>query len=131
MHSRVLMAIAALLATVGCTERAAQSNATVRAVALESSEQTELVVSGAGFAPGEIEIKLHHFPGRVGAITRGATADASGAFVYREQFNRVAISEAEMQNNIIVAAFDSQGIAATTAKPVTSFAASRAATEAR
>jgi hypothetical protein len=131
MHSRLLIAVIALLATAGCTERAAQSNATVRAVALESDEQTELVVSGEGFSPGEIEIKLHHFPGRVGEITRGATADASGAFVFREHFNRVAIPEEEMQNNIIIAAFDSQGIAATTAKPVAQFAASPPATEAQ
>jgi hypothetical protein len=132
MHSRVLLTVVAVLATAGCTDRAAPSNATVRAVALESDDQTELVVSGEGFAPGsEIEIKLRHFPGRVGDITRGATADASGDFVFREHFKRVAIPEEELQNNIIIAAFDSQGVAATTAKPVAQFATSGPATEAQ
>jgi hypothetical protein len=127
MSHRVSIAAAVLLATAGCTERVGQSNATISVVALESGEQTELVVSGEGFAPGEIEIKVRYFPGRSGEVTRGTTADASGAFVFREHFNRVPLSDDELQNNMIVAALDHQGIAATAAKSVAAFAASHGA----
>ena len=85
-----------------------------------------MVVSGKGFTPrAEIEIKIRNYPGRIGEIVRGTTADAGGSFIFRELFAPITVDDPYAYGDITIAAWDTSGGVppAVTSKPPISFVA--------
>jgi hypothetical protein len=116
--------------TVSCDRPAAESPSSISASALQSEGDIELVISGKGFTPrAEVEIKIRNYPGRIGEIVRGTTADTSGSFIFRESFAPLTVDDPYAYGDVIISAWDTSGGVppAVTSKPVVSFVAASSA----
>ena len=66
-----------------------------------------MIVTGKNFTPGkQVTITITNFPRKDGNITRTVSADASGNFTHREEFEFTTVGRDEEFINILVTARD-------------------------
>jgi hypothetical protein len=123
MPDMPIIVAAATFLLGGCFQSPPPETSKVSASAIPGEGATELWIRGEGMTPSaEVAIKIQHFPGRVGDITRGTTAAADGSFVFRESFPRVSVEEREPKGYFIISAWDTTGASvAVISKPIDAF----------